>query len=128
MPNWQKVTLAVFPKQTNHITLAPATKADTHKAPLALPSERARPHHYSSTPVRRSFNQNSPLVSCSSKEWPMDDFLDFDVYPRINGAYQEGTSLIQREGKILGNLFPGGSKDTRFWSFFGAGATTILVA
>ena len=31
----------------------------------------------------------------------MDDFLDFDVYPHINGVYQEGISLMQQEGKVL---------------------------
>jgi hypothetical protein len=58
----------------------------------------------------------------------MDGVADFEVYPRINDAYQEGKSLMQRESKVLGNLSPGGPEDTRFRSFFGAGATTILVA
>ena len=42
--------------------------------------------------------------------------------------YQEGTLLMQQEGKGLGNLSPGGPKDTHFQSSFGAGATTIRVA
>ena len=43
----------------------------------------------------------------------MDGVEDFEVYPRINDAYQEGKSLMQRESKVLGNLSPGGPEDTR---------------
>ena len=58
----------------------------------------------------------------------MDGFDDVDVYPCINDVYREGKSLMQQEGKALGNLSPGGSENTRFRSFIGAGATAILVA
>ena len=51
-----------------------------------------------------------------------------DFHPTVNDAYNEGKRIMQRGGKSLGVLTPGGPEDTRFRSFFGAGVNTVLDA
>ena len=49
-------------------------------------------------------------------------------YPTEDDAYREGKALMNRKGRELGHLAPGGPEDVRFRSFFGMGVGVVIAS
>lgn len=57
-----------------------------------------------------------------------DPLYNNDTVPQIRDVYMLGKDTMNRAGKRLGTLTPGGPEDRRLRSFFGAGVVVILDA